>query len=233
MFGIRIFIVQGGIKGFETSGQDDGAYLEFHLFIHLGVVYGAGGAKVDADFTITGKKMGALGSIYGRDVGHCLCIGDVDRLSSFQTLIVLRQYWVYLFIGDFRELDVAGGANKVAGAARYTRFREGVEGGCHLHFRTAAGKVNCPSAYPFAHANAQSAKNAIIVVQFESRFIDPVLGRQIFDEVIVGAASQQQFNDRLPVLEDFLGIGFDLHTRPNRIVASGDESGSPPIEELY
>jgi hypothetical protein len=88
MFGIGVFIVQGRVEGVEPSGQDDGAHLKFHLFIHLGVVYGAGGAEVGADFTITGKKMGALGSIDGRDIGHCLGIGDVYRLSSLQTLII-------------------------------------------------------------------------------------------------------------------------------------------------
>jgi hypothetical protein len=103
MFGISIFIVHGGIEGLETGGQDDGAHLEFHLFINLGMVYGVSGTEVDADFTITGKKMGALGSIYGRDVGHCLSIGDINRLSSLQALIVLRQYWPDLFIGDFGE----------------------------------------------------------------------------------------------------------------------------------
>jgi hypothetical protein len=88
MFCIGIFIVHGGIEGFETGSQDDGAHLEFHLFINLGMVYGVRGAEVGADFTITGKKMGALGSIDGRYVGHCLCIGDVDRLSSLQALII-------------------------------------------------------------------------------------------------------------------------------------------------
>jgi hypothetical protein len=89
MFGIRIFIVHGGVEGFGPSGQDDGAYLEFHLFIHLGMVYGAGGTEVGANFTVTGKKVGALGPIDGGDVGHGLRIGDIDRLSSLQALVIL------------------------------------------------------------------------------------------------------------------------------------------------
>ena len=119
---------------------------------------------------------------------------------------------------------MAGGANKVAGPASHTCFRVGVEGGCHLHFRATAGEVNCPSTYPFAHAGAQSAKNATIIVQLEPGFIDTVLGRQILDEVVVGAASQEELNDHLPVMDDLLGVGFDFHAPPHRIVAGGDKS---------
>jgi len=233
MFGIRIFIVQGWVEGFETSGQDDSPHLEFHLFVHLSVVYGASGTEVGADFTITGKKVGTLGPIYCRYVGHCLRIGDINRLSSLQALVILRQYRPYLFVGDFRKFDVAGGADKIAGAASYTCFRECVKGGCHLHLRTAAGKVNCPSSYPFTHADAEATKNAIIVVQFEPGFLDPELGRQIFDEIIVGAASQEELNYHLPVADDLLGVGLDLHARPHRIVTRGYKSCSPPVEKLH
>jgi hypothetical protein len=233
MLGIRIFIVQGWVEGFETSGQDDGPHLEFHLFVHLGVVYGASGTEVGADFTITGKKVGTLGPIYCRYVGHCLSIGDINGLSSLQALVILRKYWPNLFVGDFRKLDVAGGADKVATAAGYTCFRECFEGGCHLHLRTAAGKVNCPSAYPFAHADAESTKDAIVVVQLEPGLLDPELGRQIFDEIIVRAASQEELNYNLSVVDDLIAICLDLHARPHRIVTRGYKSCSPSVEKLH
>jgi hypothetical protein len=50
-----------------------------------------------------------------------------------------------------------------------------VERGRHLHFRTAAGKVNCPSTYPFAHSNAEPTKDAVVVLELESRSLNTVL----------------------------------------------------------
>jgi hypothetical protein len=66
--------------------------------------------------------MGALGSINGRYVGHCLSIGDIDGLAPGQASIILRQYRSYLFVGNFGEFDVTGGANKIAGTTGYTCF---------------------------------------------------------------------------------------------------------------
>jgi len=233
VFGIGVFIVHRGVEGSEPGGQDDGAYLELHLLIYLGVVYGPGGAEIGADFTITSKKVGTFCSVNGWYVGHCLGIGDINGLSSPQALIVLREYWPHLFVGDFSKLDVAGGADKVAGTTSYTCFREGIEGCCYLHVRTTAGKVNSPGTYPLAHADAEATKNAIIIVQLESRFLDPELRSQIFDKVVVRAASQKEFDYHLPVADNFFGIGLDLHARPNRIIAGGDISFSPPIKQLH
>jgi hypothetical protein len=98
---------------------------------------------------------------------------------------------------------------------------------------TAAGEINCLSTDSLAHPDAQSAKNAIIIIQYESGFLDPELCRQIFDKVVVGAPSQEELNDHLPVVDDLLAIGLDLHARPNRIVTGSDKSCSPPVEELY
>ena len=183
------------------------------------MIDGACGAEVRADLAVTGKEMGTLGSVYGWNVGNGLSIGHIDGFSSSQPLIIFRWYWTYLFRGYLRELDMAGGADKVASATGHTRFRMLVERRRHLHFRTPAGKVNCPSPYPFAHSNAEPTKDAVVVIQFEFGFIDAELLGKFFNEVVVGATGQQQFNDHLSVADDLLAVGLDLHALPDRVVA--------------
>jgi hypothetical protein len=219
MFRIIIDIMLAGIEWLEAGGQNNGAHLKFHLFIHLGVIDGSCGAKIRADLAVTGKEMGTFGSIYGRNVGNGLSIGHIDGFSSSQSLIIFRWYWLYLFRGYLGELDMAGRADKVTGATGHTRIRMGVERGRHLHFCTATGKIYRPSTYPLAHSNAQPTKNAGVIIQFEFGFIDSELLGKFFNEVVVGAAGQQQFNDHLSVAADLLAVGLDLHALPDRVVA--------------
>ena len=126
---------------------------------------------------------------------------------------------MHLFVGNFGEFDVAGGADKLAGTTGYTCFRVGLKWCRHLHFSTTARKVYCIGTYPLAHPHAQSAKDAVVVVQLEPRGVDLELLRQVLDVVVVRAAGPEQLNEHLPVTDDLLGVSGDLHARPNRVVA--------------
>ncbi len=238
MLGVAVGIELRRIERLEAGGQYDGTHVEFHDFVLHGVVDRVHAAKLGADLAFAGLEMHADVPVDGRRVGHGLRIGHVDGLAALEPHVVFRadEFDVFLFgdFGfDFIQSDMSGGTDRSARAAGQTRFGEVVVRRVHLHVHASPGQLDGAGAHSFAHAHAETAENAGVVLGLEPGFLDAVFLGHFLQQRNAGAPCQKHLDDQLAALVNRFAVREDLHAFPDGIVAGGDEARTPSVEHLH
>ncbi len=190
--------------------DDDRPDIERQLLFLLVEVNRIRLTKLLAYLAVAGLQVDAMLGIDRGVVRDCLRVGNVYRRPFLKALVELGQNRDGLVVGDFPKLDTLGRAYGKARPTGLADIRLDVE--CRLHEPsvTSAREPDCSFSHPVAaHADAETAKQAVLVLQRNPRLADAHLLGQTFDLFGVRAPRQQQFYHYLAGLLHARSVGLD------------------------
>ena len=141
MSGIAIGFVFCRIKGLDAGSEHDGAHIQLDGLVLLEIINGVYSTEFGAYLTPTAFEMNAVISVDSRRIGNGLGIGYINRFSSFQPHVIFGRDRLKRLSTDLFEPDMSRRADRGACPAGHTHIRLEMEGGVHLHIRTASCKT--------------------------------------------------------------------------------------------